>query len=63
MTRPWDSAQPVDEARAGDLVDDTELRARALAVGLCAALADWASATGEDVLVREYLRGIDRAVV
>jgi len=45
---------PVDAAR--------ELRARSLAVGLCAGLARAACATGEDLLLAEYLRGIRRAV-
>lgn len=49
-------------AAYGGVDADTELRARALAVGLCAALAEWAAATGEDVLLKEYLRGIERAV-
>ena len=40
----------------------TELRARALAVSLCAALADWAAANDEPRLLAEYLAGLRRAV-
>ncbi len=49
-------------AAYGGVDADTELRARALAVGLCAALAEWAAATGEPLLLREYLQGLERAV-
>ena len=45
----------------GAIDADRELRARSLAVGLCAALADWASSTGELALLQEYLGGIARA--
>ena len=44
---------PVDSER--------ELRARSLAVGLCAGLARAALASREDVLLAEYLRGLRRA--
>jgi hypothetical protein len=40
---------------------DTEVRARALAGGLCAALAEWAAAAGEEQRLQEYLSGIARA--
>ena len=46
----------------GPVDAERELRARALAVSLCAALADWAASTGERLLLREYLRGLSRAV-
>ena len=49
-------------AAYGPVDAERELRARSLAVGLCAALADWASSTGEQVLLQEYLRGLRRAV-
>lgn len=41
---------------------DTELRARALALCLSAALAEWAAATGEHRLLPEYLHGLHRAI-
>ncbi len=41
---------------------DTELRARALALCLSAALAEWAAATGEKGLLLEYLLGLHRAI-
>jgi aminoglycoside phosphotransferase (APT) family kinase protein len=44
----------------GHVDADREVRARGLAVSLCAALADWASSTGAPH-VEEYLRGIERA--
>ena len=40
----------------------TELRARVLAVGLCAALADQASTSGSPRLLDEALRGLSRAI-
>jgi aminoglycoside phosphotransferase (APT) family kinase protein len=46
----------------GPVDADTELRGRALAVSLCAMLAVWASSTGADDLLAEYLRGLERAV-
>lgn len=49
-------------AAYGPVDADREVRARALAVSLCAALADWASAAGEEQLLEEYLRGVTRAV-
>ncbi len=48
-------------AAYGPVDHDRELRARSLAVGLCAALARAASATGEGALVEEYLAGLVRA--
>lgn len=49
-----ESYGPVDAER--------ELRARSLAVGLCAGLVCAALGSGEDVLLAEYLRGLERAV-
>ncbi len=49
-------------AAYGPVPAEREERARALAVGLCLALADWASTVGEQGLLAEYLRGIDRAI-
>lgn len=49
-------------AAYGPVPAEREERARALAVGLCVALADWASAVGEQQLLAEYLQSIDRAV-
>jgi aminoglycoside phosphotransferase (APT) family kinase protein len=49
-------------AAYGPVDDDTELRARVLAVSLCAALADWASSTGDAERLPELLRGLERAV-
>ena len=49
-------------AEYGPVDAERELRARSLAVGLCAGLARAAQATGEDVLLAEYLRGIGRAI-
>ena len=49
-------------AAYGPVDADTEVRGRALAVSLCAMLAVWASSTGHDELLREYLLGLDRAV-
>ena len=46
----------------GPVDADRELRARALALSLCAMLADWAADTGEEQLLAEYLRGVGRAV-
>jgi aminoglycoside phosphotransferase (APT) family kinase protein len=46
--------RPVDEER--------ELRARVLAVSLCAALADYADIDGRPALLAESLAGLDRAV-
>lgn len=48
-------------ASYGAVDAERELRARSLAVGLCAGLAQAALATGDDVLLAEYLRGITRA--
>ena len=48
-------------AAYGPVSADTEARARALAVSLCAALAAWAADAGEPVLLEEYLQGIARA--
>jgi len=48
-------------AAYGAVPGEHEERARALAVGLCLALADWASTVGEQRLLEEYLRGIARA--
>jgi aminoglycoside phosphotransferase (APT) family kinase protein len=48
-------------ASYGPIDTDRELRARSLAVGLCAGLARAAVADGDDVLLAEYLRGIARA--
>lgn len=48
-------------AAYGPVPAEREERARALAVGLCVALADWASTVGERELLAEYLRGADRA--
>lgn len=48
-------------AAYGPVAPDRELRARSLAVGLCAGLARAALAAGENVLLAEYLRGITRA--
>ena len=56
------------EARAaffdgyGDVDAETELRARVLALNLCAALAVSAHDTGDDELLSESLAGLDRAV-
>ena len=49
-------------AAYGPVPEERELRARALAVNLAAALAGWAAAHDEQRLLAEYLRGIDRAV-
>jgi len=49
-------------AAYGPVDVDTELRGRALAISLCATLAVWASSTGHDELLAEYLLGLDRAV-
>ena len=49
-------------AAYGPVDAEREARARALAVGLSAALADWATATGERELAVEYLAGLQRAV-
>ena len=46
----------------GPVDADREVRARALAVSLCAALADWAADTGDRALLPEFLRGLARAV-
>ena len=46
----------------GDISEDTELRARVLAVNLCALLAEYALAQGLPALERESLRGIGRAI-
>jgi aminoglycoside phosphotransferase (APT) family kinase protein len=47
----------------GDVVDEErELRARVLAVGLCAALADYADDVGMPALLAESLAGVARAV-
>lgn len=48
-------------AAYGPVSADTEARARALAVSLCAALAAWAAEAGEPLLLEEYLEGIARA--
>lgn len=48
-------------AAYGPVDSDRELRARALAAGLCAMLAVWAAEVGETELLSEYLRGIARA--
>ncbi len=48
-------------AAYGPVSADTEARARALAVSLCAALAAWAADAGEPLLLEEYLDGIARA--
>ena len=48
-------------AAYGGVDAETEVRARALAVGLCAALAEWAAAAGEEQLLQEYLSAIARA--
>lgn len=48
-------------AAYGPVDAERELRARSLAVGLCAALARAAGATGEQVLQAEYLRGLLRS--
>jgi aminoglycoside phosphotransferase (APT) family kinase protein len=45
----------------GPVAAETELRARVLAVFLCAALAEYAVATGRDRLLAEALTGIARA--
>lgn len=50
-------------AAYGRVDGETEVRARALAVGLCAALAEWAAAAGEGQLLQEYLHGITRAAL
>jgi aminoglycoside phosphotransferase (APT) family kinase protein len=49
-------------AAYGPVPAETEVRARALALGLCAALADWASSVGEPQLLAEYLAGLHRAL-
>ena len=49
-------------AAYGPVDADDELRARSLAVGLCAALANAASVQGHTHLLPEYLRGVERAV-
>ena len=49
-------------AAYGGVEAERELRARALAVGLCAGLARAAASTGDALLLREYVRGIGRAV-
>lgn len=49
-------------AAYGPVDAEREQRARALAVSLCAALADWASSPGEQLLLQEYLDGLRRAV-
>jgi aminoglycoside phosphotransferase (APT) family kinase protein len=46
----------------GPVDADTETRGRVLAVSLCAALADWASSTGDAERLPEMLRGLERAV-
>lgn len=56
----FDPASPRRAAR-GVRPGRRRVRARALAVGLCAGLARAAHATGEYVLLAEYLRGIERA--
>lgn len=65
---PWTSAWPTPpstrrarDAARGVRPGRRRVRARALAVGLCAGLARAAHATGEYVLLAEYLRGIERA--
>lgn len=45
----------------GPVEGDRELRARSLAVGLCAALSRAARAAAEELLLAEYLRGLLRA--
>lgn len=54
-------ARELGLAAYGPVSGEREVRARALAVGLAAALADWAASTGATDLLPEYLRGIDRA--
>ena len=46
----------------GEVDDERALRARALAIRLCATLATYASATGQSELAAESLRGLHRAV-
>jgi aminoglycoside phosphotransferase (APT) family kinase protein len=49
-------------AAYGPVDAERELRARSLAVGLCAGLARASASVGDELLLREYLRGIERAV-
>jgi aminoglycoside phosphotransferase (APT) family kinase protein len=49
-------------AYGGVVDEERELRARVLAVGLCAALADYADDVGMPALLAESLAGIARAV-
>lgn len=46
----------------GPVDAEREVRARSLAVGLCAGLARWAAAVSEQRLLEEYLAGLQRAV-
>lgn len=55
------SARDAALAAYGPVSAEREVRARALAVNLCAALAGWAAAHDEQQLLEEYLRGIQRA--
>lgn len=46
----------------GPVSAEREVRARALALSLCAALAEWAAAVGETALLAEFLQGVHRAI-
>jgi aminoglycoside phosphotransferase (APT) family kinase protein len=50
-------------ASYGDVDDETLLRARVLALFLCAILADYARATGAPILAREMIAGIERTLI
>ncbi len=50
------------DAYAGKVDEERELRARVLALALCAALADYADLEGHDALLAESIAGVHRAV-